>query len=796
MLRILTDTPALNSPHGSGIKTYTLNLLRAQGLAGYESHLLYETPWSKDPSLNELYAGQFAHGKSPSFLHYYRHKLKTLAGISTRPRLLQRRPHLILEARNRPEYRWLAQLPAWTDKNIYSLARSAHRFSGRFTTLDNPGGTFDIWHAAFQRPLRLKNAKNVVTIHDLIPLRLPETNNQPKKEWYRLVKTSCLTADLILATSHSTKRDLLEFFDLPEERVQVVYQCPEICDPLPPQETRSMLETLGLSAGKYFLFVGNIEPRKNLRRIIQAWLRLDGKTPLVIAGHKAWLWENELSHIPAGTNIHLLGYVSPEEKATLYRNALCLVFPSLYEGFGIPPLEAMMSGLPVITSHTSAMPEICGDAALYVNPGDVNTIAKAMTKIQEDPALRSTLVEKGVKQASLFSLENFSRQLTGAYEQVLGSSLRLRSKSPKRFVLITLAIGPKAQKLMAVSRPGLMDYARRIGADYHEVTESGFPGQSRMVFYNKLKLRKLLDRYERVLYMDCDIIVSPGAPDLFRAVPETHLGCCFETIPAHRTDPIAHAQKVMGKIDGWDRDFFNAGLMVVSQSHKHLFDPLDKEPPDFNPGAGENYDDQSYLNWQARNLAIPIHQLNPRFNWAPSEGETPNGRVINPGAWMVHFCSEGFEYLRSRTDDLFTYKFHQMTCWSEKLKGRHIQRIHPNQFYMDSGSLDQSSFPIRFSSGSTPEGQRVAYGPYRKMENGYYRFRIEPDFSGSTKASTFRVALCAERGKRWILETTIGPEPSAQSFYADLQDVEDLEVSFYAGSVPYTIEHVEIEKLF
>ena len=185
------------------------------------------------------------------------------------------------------------------------------------------------------------------------------------------------------------------------------------------------MKIIEISNKKYILFVGTIEPKKNLGRLINAYSCLDTDMPLVIVGKKGWLWEDDMSQLEAlfgnGLNekIKLLEYVSKKDLIYLYYSAFCLVFPSLYEGFGLPPLEAMSLGCPVITSNVSSLPEVCGDAAIYVDPYNSDDIRQAIEKLINNPEMQTQLVEAGKKRVELFSMENYAKKLYEAYTRII-----------------------------------------------------------------------------------------------------------------------------------------------------------------------------------------------------------------------------------------------------------------------------------------------------------------------------------------------------------------------------------------
>ena len=275
------------------------------------------------------------------------------------------------------------------------------------------------------------------TIHDLIPLRLPQTTLDNKKYFYGLIDALVRKCDRIVTVSEHSRRDILNFFKIPEERVVNTYQSVAV-DPtvasLSEDEVARRLEQYGLEHRGYFLFVGAIEPKKNVSRIIEAHAASASKYPLVIAGRPGWQFEADLKLIKDERfrsfqlsdnvvrqvrTVRHLNYVPRAALMLLLRGARALVFPSLYEGFGLPVLEAMALGTPVITSTTSSMPEVSGDAALLVDPYDIGSISTAIRQLDDDAGLRREMGEKGLKQADKFSPENYRARLSALYTGLL-----------------------------------------------------------------------------------------------------------------------------------------------------------------------------------------------------------------------------------------------------------------------------------------------------------------------------------------------------------------------------------------
>ncbi len=290
-------------------------------------------------------------------------------------------------------------------------------------------GRIDLFHATdFVLPPTLPTTRKLLTVHDLSFARVPETASPPLKAYLdAVVPRSVSHADHILADSEATKRDLVDLYRTPAKKVTVLYsgvdkRYRQINDTA---VLESMRAKYGLSGVKYVLSVGTVQPRKNYARVIEALalLRASGQDlHYAIAGGKGWL-DDEIHQAIERTGmnsfVHLLGFVADEDLPALYNGARLLVLPSLYEGFGFPVLEAMACGTPVITSEISSLPEVAGEAALLVDPYDVDAIAKAMVALDNDKALRARLAEAGFEQAARFSWERSAAQLNAIYDIML-----------------------------------------------------------------------------------------------------------------------------------------------------------------------------------------------------------------------------------------------------------------------------------------------------------------------------------------------------------------------------------------
>ncbi|MEO8610452.1 MAG: glycosyltransferase family 1 protein [Chloroflexota bacterium] len=256
----------------------------------------------------------------------------------------------------------------------------------------------------------------VVTVHDLGFKYFPEAHPTQQRlylDW--TTRYSARRAAIILADSQATAHDLTKFYGTPNEKIRVVYPGVEkpVCD-----SAVDARQKYGLPE-RYFLFIGTLQPRKNIARIVQAYQQWKIAHPndpagLVLAGGKGWLYDpNWIADVK---EVYLPGYIADADKGALYANALALIFPTLYEGFGFPVIEAMHNGIPVIASNTSSLPELVGDGGLLVDPLNVEAIAAAMGKISDDENLAHMLREKGHVQAAQFTWEHAAQQALNAFE--------------------------------------------------------------------------------------------------------------------------------------------------------------------------------------------------------------------------------------------------------------------------------------------------------------------------------------------------------------------------------------------
>jgi glycosyltransferase involved in cell wall biosynthesis len=271
-------------------------------------------------------------------------------------------------------------------------------------------------------PTLLTSARRVSTIHDAIPYIYPHTST--RLDWliyHYWLPLAVRRLDAIITVSEQSKADILRYLPVKAEDVTVV---PEAAGPryrpMEPARSEEVLLRLGISF-PYILYVGSIEARKNLARLLEAYAQLrcwSQKWKLVIVGAPKWKYTpifDKLQQLQLASEVHFTGHVADEDLPALYNGAAVFVFPSLYEGFGLPVLEAMACGVPVITSNCSSLPEVAGDAALLVEPRDVNAIAAAMRRVLEEFDVAAELRAKGLARARQFTWERTAKETIAVY---------------------------------------------------------------------------------------------------------------------------------------------------------------------------------------------------------------------------------------------------------------------------------------------------------------------------------------------------------------------------------------------
>ena len=292
----------------------------------------------------------------------------------------------------------------------------------------------DVLHVQFTAP-PFCPCPVVVSVHDLSFEHLPQTFLRRSRTQLRLtVRHSARRADRILTLSEHTRGDVIETYKIdPAKIIAIPLAAPAHFGPIDDaKELQRVRHTYGID-GEYVLSVGSIQPRKNLVRLIKAYASLQGvqtrnRSPkLVIVGKRGWLYDETLRALEetgVKDSVVLTGYVPESDLPALYSGALCFVYPSYFEGFGLPPLEAMKCGAPVVVGNATSLPEVVGDAGLKVDPFDISAIAGAIKELVNNSELRTELRVKGLKRAELFDWRNTARQTLKVYEEVARKSYR------------------------------------------------------------------------------------------------------------------------------------------------------------------------------------------------------------------------------------------------------------------------------------------------------------------------------------------------------------------------------------
>jgi glycosyltransferase involved in cell wall biosynthesis len=308
----------------------------------------------------------------------------------------------------------------------FSYSRAMAFWSNPVPDFEDQLGRPDIIHANnYFCPRGLRHARLVYTLYDLVYVEHPEfTTEANRLVCFNGVFEASLRADMIISISEYSKRHFLAIFPhYPSDQVRVLH----------PASRFSLTDGVDEKAGRvkklppegFWLSVGTLEPRKNLRRLLQAYARLrhEGLTelPLAMAGGKGWLEEDLPAYIASldiKNDVHLLGYVSDVQLRWLYRHCFAFLYPALFEGFGMPVLEAMSLGAAVITSNVTSLPEITGDATLSVTPEDVDALAEAMLRLQDDSILHADLKQRALARSKFFSWEKTAQEVLDVYQRV------------------------------------------------------------------------------------------------------------------------------------------------------------------------------------------------------------------------------------------------------------------------------------------------------------------------------------------------------------------------------------------
>jgi glycosyltransferase involved in cell wall biosynthesis len=432
MARVCIDGYNIAMPRGSGIATYARNLNSNLQAAGHKTQILFSSTLNEDSTdLMRQATLLDAGAANPS------NRIKVFLRSLIRPPRSQAWPLNRTDdvITREIESRFPACDRTWVARNVFDNANRAF-FTFGWTSAITLGARAetDLAHWTCALPLYEPRIPNFYTLHDLVPLRLPHTTLDNKRGFHSLCRALIAKGERIITVSEHSRADIIRLLGAPEDKVVNTYQSVEVPEALlsaSDDEVADQVDAIfNLPWRGYFLFFGALEPKKNVSRIVEAYLASGVKAPLVIVGGRAWLNEQQqdllyddlmqASELKDGVlrradRVRQYEFLPFRLLVSLIRGARATLFPSLYEGFGLPVLESMLLGTPVLTSTEGSLPEVAGDAALMVDPYDVDAIRNGIRALDADEAMRDDLSLRGRAQAAKFSPERYRERLQDAY---------------------------------------------------------------------------------------------------------------------------------------------------------------------------------------------------------------------------------------------------------------------------------------------------------------------------------------------------------------------------------------------
>lgn len=438
---ILYDGLNLSLKAGTGVATYTRGLLETARALGYRTKVVHATEGAvpKNPVLREIKLFDDENPKTLGPTRRVRRWLRRQVGapFGLTPALVPLSGTVVLKSF---KHRVSSTDDIYAADDLFNLARHHFRRYGNFMRLDLGTGP-DLLHCTYPLPIRVKQAPTIYTIHDLVPLRLPYLTEDNKRYFYKLLSRVARRGDHIATVSETSRRDIIEILGADESRVTNTYQAVDVPADLRDKPIRTAAAEIGgvfsLDWKKYLLFFGALEPKKNIMRMVEAYLASGTGLPLVIVGAPGWksqdeqlllrderfgFYQREQDRLHYRRQIRRFEYVPYALLVSLIRGARGVLFPSLYEGFGLPVLEAMQLGTPVIGSKEGSVPEVASSAALLVDPYDTDVMRRAVRMVAFDDDLCGHLAKAGPIQAAKFSPQRYRKAVQSLYDRVLGAS--------------------------------------------------------------------------------------------------------------------------------------------------------------------------------------------------------------------------------------------------------------------------------------------------------------------------------------------------------------------------------------
>ena len=435
---ILYDGLNLSLKKGTGVATYTRSLMATAQSLGYLTGVVHGIPGKvpKDPVLREVLLFDDANAHAPGAIsvakRWLRRRIAAPFGIAPVPIPLS--GTVIVKSLQ-------SQLGAadtvYAANDLFQLARYHFKRYGNNLTMKFETQP-DLLHCTYPMPIAAKRALNVYTIHDLVPLRLPYLTEDNKRYHYKMLRSLVRRADHIVTVSETSRADIIKVLGVDEARVSNTYQAVHVPERLREKPDDVVADEVAgifhLDWKGYFLFFGAFEPKKNISRLIEAYLAAKTDKPLIIVGAPGWkgaetqqlidddrfrFYLRAEDRILPQRQIQRFDFVSYPLLISLIRGARAVLFPSLYEGFGLPVLESMQLGTPVLSSTEGSIPEIAGNAALLVDPYDTEEMRKAIVSLDQDDGLCASFAKSGPMQAARFSPDRYQQKVGSLYDRLL-----------------------------------------------------------------------------------------------------------------------------------------------------------------------------------------------------------------------------------------------------------------------------------------------------------------------------------------------------------------------------------------
>ncbi|AMK18967.1 glycosyltransferase family 4 protein [Sphingobium sp. MI1205] len=430
-LRIAVDGYNFAMPKGTGVATYGFTLARMLKEMGHQVEGIFgldvgETPEMRETMLYDLVGRERTETRKLARKRVRKEKLRAFM----RQRLLE------VPVTDQVLKEGLSdRIPSfdriWSSASLFEAANWHFRYFKTFLKIELPQPP-DVMHWTYPIPVHLMGSKNIYTLHDIVPLKMPYLTLDDKEFYYSLVKNCVNSGAGICTVSQTSLDDIVSRFPVARGRIFNTYQSsPVPTDVLtsdPTVDSNIIEQMYSLRRGDYFLFFGALDPKKNIARIIEAYLSSGAKSPLVIVSARNW-GMTDVANGGSGITIHgraisseriiQLDYMPRALLFRLIRCAKAVLMPSLFEGFGLPALEAIQLGTPVIASNTGSLPEVVGNAGLLVDPYDVAEIAAAIEGLDSNISLRDRLISAGKQQSQMFSDARYKERLSDLYSSIL-----------------------------------------------------------------------------------------------------------------------------------------------------------------------------------------------------------------------------------------------------------------------------------------------------------------------------------------------------------------------------------------